>query len=76
MEGKFYTTEDLIKMAQLGNFGNFSPMLARAMIKLKNLEIENTQLKSTIESYQKIDAIKDNDDGDHTLSITDLQNNY
>lgn len=57
--GAFYSTDDLLKMAQLGNFGNYSPVLYRALTRLKNLEIENSNLKETISSYEKIDEIKE-----------------
>ena len=77
MAGKFYTTDDLIKMGQMGHFGNYSPVVTRALLKLKNLELENQTLRETIESYQKIDLIKENYDEDsHTVSMNDMENNY
>lgn len=73
--GKFYTTDDLIKMGQLGNYGNYSPVVTRALIKLKQLEDENKELKSIIESYQNIDGIKDKFDGE-SLTINELDSTY
>jgi len=46
--GAFYTTDDLIRMAKLESFGQYSPMLERAFIKLKNYEKENTQLRTLV----------------------------
>ena len=68
--GKFYSTDDLIKMGQLGNYGSYSPVVTRALIRLKQLEEDNKQLKETIESYQTIDGIKENFD---QPDITDME---
>lgn len=73
--GKFYTTDDLIKMGQLGNYGNYSLVVTRALIRLKQLELENKELKSILESYQKIDGIKESYENGE-IGLTDLENTY
>lgn len=56
--GAFYSTDDLLKMAQLGHFGNYSPVIYRALVRLKKLEVENTDLKATVSAYERIDEIR------------------
>ena len=56
--GISYSTDDLIKLAQLGNFGTYSPVIARALMKLKIVEVENKELKEIISNYESIDDIK------------------
>lgn len=46
--GAFYTTDDLIRMARLENFGQFSAMLERVFVKYKQLDAENKQLKTLV----------------------------
>jgi len=51
--GAFYTTDDLIRMAKLESFGQYSPMLERVFIKLKNYEKENSQLKTLVSQLKE-----------------------
>jgi hypothetical protein len=50
--GAFYTTDDLIRMARLENFGQFSAMLERVFVKYKQLDAENKQLKTLAKQLQ------------------------
>ena len=54
--GAFYSTDDLIKMAQLGNFGNYSPVILRALARLKGLENEVRELRNAISYYESANA--------------------
>lgn len=46
--GAFYTTDDLIRMARLESFGQYSAMLERVFVKFKSYEKENSHLKTLV----------------------------
>jgi hypothetical protein len=46
--GAVYTTDDLIRMAGLESFGQYSAMIGRALLRLKSYESENKQLKALV----------------------------
>jgi hypothetical protein len=54
-QGASYTTDDLIRLARLESFGQFSPMLGRVFVKLKLYEQENRQLKELVSQLQSVD---------------------
>jgi hypothetical protein len=55
--GAFYTTDDLIRMARLESFGQYSAMLERVFVKLKQYESENKQLKTlTTQLKEELDS--------------------
>jgi hypothetical protein len=76
--GAFYSTDDLYKMAQLGHFGTYSLVIARALSRLKSLENENAALKEILESYERIDEIQSNYDNVEApqVNLDDLEQNY
>lgn len=47
-DGVVYNTEDLLRMANIGAFGDMSEAVWGALIYIKNLEKENVQLKAHI----------------------------
>ena len=51
--GATYTTADLIRMAKLEYFGQYSAVVARALIKLSMLEEENKKLRETLSKYDE-----------------------
>jgi hypothetical protein len=52
--GTRYTTDDLIRMARMGNFGNqFSDMLSRTFGRHKYMEQEIKRLHSIIAQYEE-----------------------
>lgn len=50
--GALYTTNDLIRMAQMEYFGQYSAVVGRALTKLAALEAENKQLREKISKYE------------------------
>lgn len=74
--GAMYSTDDLIRMATLGQFGNMSMMVARAMTRLKELELENAQLYERVQELENIQTVADpgslDDTEGHTYSSDDL----
>ncbi len=46
--GAIYTTKDLIRMAQMEYFGQYSAVVGRALTKLALLEEENKKLKAKL----------------------------
>lgn len=57
-QGTMYTTDDLIRMARMGNFGSqYSLMIARALQKLKYYEQENKRLRDVIVSLEESQAL-------------------
>jgi hypothetical protein len=51
--GAKYTTADLIRMAQLEYFGQYSGVVGRALMKLAYLENENKELREKLEGLTK-----------------------
>lgn len=76
--GAFYSTDDLIKMARLDQFGVYSPVICRALLKLKQTEDENAKLIETIESYEKMEEIRNNYESsqDDQVNLDDLHESY
>ena len=54
--GAAYTTDDLIRMAKLEVFGQYSGMLIRAFEKLKLSEQENAHLRELVAQLQSVDS--------------------
>jgi hypothetical protein len=52
--GASYTTQDLIKMARLEYFGQYSGVVGRALTKLSILESENKNLRERINQLEKL----------------------
>jgi hypothetical protein len=52
--GAVYTTQDLIRMAQMEYFGQYSAVVGRAMSKLAFLEAENKKLKEDMAKLTKL----------------------
>jgi hypothetical protein len=50
--GATYTTADLIRMAQLEYFGQYSAVVTRALVKLATLEEENKKLREILAKYE------------------------
>lgn len=50
--GARYTTNDLIRMAQMEYFGQYSTVVGRALTKLAALEVENKQLRERVAKYE------------------------
>jgi hypothetical protein len=53
--GAMYTTKDLINMARMEYFGQYSPVIGRALSKLSALEEENKILKKRLEQIEMND---------------------
>lgn len=50
--GAMYSTSDLIRMAQMEYFGQYSAVVGRAMMRLAFLEAENKKLREKVSSYE------------------------
>lgn len=51
--GAKYTTADLIRMAQMEYFGQYSAVVGRALVKLSVLEVENREIKEKLAELTK-----------------------
>lgn len=74
-QGTFYTTDDLIRMAQLNQFGRYSTVLGRALVRLRQYEVENQQLKDALSQLmeQEGETIEEVYQGDNaTLNVTEV----
>lgn len=54
--GAAYTTQDLIRMAQMEYFGQYSAVVGRALTKLAALEAENKKLRERIAELERLPA--------------------
>lgn len=54
--GARYTTPDLIRMAQMEYFGQYSAVVGRALTKLAVLEAENKQLREKLAKFENTPA--------------------
>jgi len=54
--GAAYTTQDLVRMAQMEYFGQYSAVVGRAMVKLAALEAENKKLRERVAELEALPA--------------------
>jgi hypothetical protein len=54
--GASYTTQDLIRMAQMEYFGQYSAVVGRALTKLAMMEVENKNLRERVAELEKLPA--------------------
>lgn len=59
--GAFYSTDDLIRMARLGNFGQFSNVAGRAFVRLRQLEVENQELRQRVTELENVQTVADSE---------------
>jgi hypothetical protein len=57
--GAFYSTEDLIRMATLGQFGQMSNVAGRAFTRLRQLEVENAELRQRVVELENVQTVAD-----------------
>ena len=57
--GAFYSTEDLIRMAQLNQFGQMSNVAGRAFAQLRRLEVENSELRQRVIELENVQTVAD-----------------
>jgi hypothetical protein len=65
-------------MAKLGQFGNLSPVALRALVRLKQLEAENKELRENIIAYERLDEIKGEYEGNKSppVDLRDLDQQF
>lgn len=69
--GAFYSTDDLIRMARLGNFGQMSNVAGRAFARLRQLEVENAELRQRVTELENIQTVADSEYPVNTKSNED-----
>jgi len=58
--GAVYTTQDLVRMAQMEYFGQYSAVVGRALVKLAALEVENKKLRERLAEIESLPAPQGN----------------
>jgi regulator of replication initiation timing len=58
--GAVYTTQDLVRMAQMEYFGQYSAVVGRALVKLAALEAENKKLRERLAEIEALPAPQGN----------------